>query len=694
MTLSRRLLIARRALLASACVLTPTLPAHAQSLAYSLIPSAQRIRWDDLVAFEEDWMYGGRLALQFGKLVELQPFYFVRNNYPIEAARATSVFGPAATGRTVDIDQYGATLQLNLGTGSLVPFVRGGGGILRFSPDSGEKVERIAITAGGGLRFGIGGLKAEVFAEQMAFRLNPRGLFARDTGGTETLRNLSYGAALTLPLSQLDSDDPVEGLRGTTAPIEPFVGKMRYAGNAGLRDQELAGIRAGIDFSAMVGVRGFYWRGVNEDRDGTDPVAAYGGEAQFNLNAGTGISPYVVAGAGRILYFGGFRDLAGNPREDVNALIVGAGASVRLGDRVGLNVAARDYVMSEDHDVGAVASTDDLMHNTLISAGFTFRVGGSSGPTDAQRARDRELRELRATRDRDLARVRDEAVAQRDAAGRANDRMPRSGPPAARRNPRAAADSSAAGRTTPGGDRWITIPVPTQGEVILRFGYPPRDSVRVVMPAAPAAPLPAPRPDSSGASSVDLAMRLADLERRLSDRIDAVRMPATTTVTTPAPATTVIETRADGQARQTPLLQRFGQLSSRDLRPYVGIGGGDGNAQFIASLRADLGPLSNASALRFVPEFAVGMGEGSTTVLALANLQYSLGSLMGSSTIRPYITGGVGVFSPSVLGVNTAVGTTIDLRPRAGSPLFAYAELQGLNLFDHTRVLVGLGTRR
>jgi hypothetical protein len=328
---SRPFRIAHRAMWVSACVLAPVFPLPAQSLGYSLIPSAQRIRWDDLVAFDEDWMYGGRIALQFGKLVELQPFYFVRKDYPIAAARAAATFGSASIGRAVDIDQYGATLQLNLGTGSLVPFVRGGGGILRFSPDSGDKVERIAITAGGGLRFGIGGLKAEVFAERMAFRLNPRGLFGRDTLAASTLRNLSYGAALTLPLSQLDPDEPVAGLRGTTAPIEPFVGKLRYASRAGLRDQELAGIRAGIDFSPMVGLRGFYWRGVNEDRDGTDPVAAYGAEAQFNLNAGTGISPYLVAGAGRILYFGSFRDLAGQPREDVNALIIGGGASLRLG---------------------------------------------------------------------------------------------------------------------------------------------------------------------------------------------------------------------------------------------------------------------------------------------------------------------------------------------------------------------------
>jgi hypothetical protein len=212
-------------------------------------------------------------------------------------------------------------------------------------------------------------------------------------------------------------------------------------------------------------------------------------------------------------------------------------------------------------------------------------------------------------------------------------------------------------------------------------------------PAAVPAPLPATpaQPGTATITSVDLATQLAELERRLNDRIDAARAAAATTAEPSRPVTPPVP---DRRTRPTPVLQRFGQLSSRDLRPYIGIGGGDGVTEFIASLRADLGPLSTATALRFVPEFAIGMGGGSTTVLALANLQYQLGSLMGSSTIRPYVTGGVGIYSPSVLGVNTAFGATFDLRPRGGSPLFAYGEVQGLNLFDRTRVLIGLGTRR
>ncbi len=667
---------------AIALVALVSLPAAAQTVGSSLIPSAQRVQWHDDLAFKDDWMYGGRLALQFGKFVELQPFYFMRKGLGLDTARAESVFGAAALGQRVDLQHYGTTVQLNLGDGAIVPFARAGAGILRLEPDSAERQDRITVSAGGGLRFAFGGLNAEVYAEQMGFRMNPRGLFGPDTstGATApTLRNIVYGAALTFPLSAVDDDYEESGLRGSTAPIEPFVGRLRYTGGHGLPRQDLAGVRAGIDFSPVFGLRGFYWRGLNEDRDGTVPVTGYGGEAQFNLNTGPGISPYLIVGAGQIDYGDGFRDSLDAPRADKTAFILGAGASFRLSDRLRINGAVRDYVMTLDDDLDAVATTGDLTHNTMLTAGLTISFGGRSTPTAADRERawerDRTMREQRELRDerrqqelreRDTERERrlnrltlDSARAARDA--RDGVRVPSS-------------DSA--------GARWITIPVPTQGEIILRYGMPPRpDSA-------------APQRDTllRAPSSEDLAARLLEIERRLTARIDAIQQGR------PVPPVTMIvpsDTFAlDRERAATPVLQRFRQTRTSDLRPYLGLGVGDGNAQFVLGLRADLGPMNTASGFRFVPELAVGLGEGSMSVLALANVQYPFGSVAGTGMFRPYITLGAGVFSPTVLAINTAVGSSIALRPGSDSPLYLHVELQGLNLFDHTRVLFSLSRGR
>jgi hypothetical protein len=143
-----------------------------------------------------------------------------------------------------------------------------------------------------------------------------------------------------------------------------------------------------------------------------------------------------------------------------------------------------------------------------------------------------------------------------------------------------------------------------------------------------------------------------------------------------------------------PMFQRFGTTSGRDLMPYTGLSVGDDRTQLVLGLRADLGPINPGSGFHFVPELAVGVGEGSASVTALANARYAFGSVSGTSAFRPYVTLGGGIFSPTVLAVNTAVGSSIRLRPTSEKPLFLHVELQGINLFNHTRLLFGISRSR
>jgi len=682
---------------------------QAQSVGVSLVPTIQRVQWDNDLAFKDADLYGGRLALRFGKYVELQPFYFTRDGYGIDSARAASIFGPAAAGRGLDMRHYGTNVQFNLGDNAITPFVRAGAGVLRLKPDSAVRQDRITVSAGGGFRFGIAGLNAEVFAEQLGFRMNPRSLFAVDstvTGSLPTFRNLVYGASVTVPLStSRDIEDSDGGLRGSTGPIEPFVGVLRYASENNLPDQELAGVRAGIDFSPVFGIRGFYWRGLNDDRDGTVDVSGYGGEAQFNLNTGPGLSPYLIVGAGQLDYGDKFGDSLGFSRQDKTAFILGGGGSFRLTDRIRVNGAIRDYIMTVDDDLDNLSSTGDLTHNTMLTAGLTISFGGNSAPSmaDRERDRDRELRALRDERDRVADRERrfdredmTERERRLDREGMTErermlerERMETREMRMTRDSVRMFRDSSIIMMRSPGarGDgQWITIPVPAQGEIILRYGMPPRagsdsmisrrDSVIVTRP------------------SDDLAERLLEIERRLTARIDAMQpqragTPPTVTMVTP-PSNIVVDT----SRANVPVFQRFGQTRRSDLQPYLGLGINDGDAQVIGGVRADLGPISPNSGFNFVPELAVGIGSGPLSVLAMANVQYKFDAIGGNSNFRPYATVGGGIFSPSVLGINTAIGSSFVLRGDTESPLLLNVELQGINLFNHTRFLVGLSRGR
>ena len=712
-------LICHGAVVVSFAFLSPAMAA-AQAVGFKVLPSAAKIRWDDALALNDDWLYGGRVSLLFGEQVELQPFFFRGTGIGVDSARARAIAGASAFPRTFDIDHYGATAQVNFGTGDIRPFVRLGGGLVKFSSDSTPERRRVTVLAGGGLRVTMGAVEGELFAEQFQFRLAPARLFSRDSSAQGTSerapiqRNRAYGASLSIPLSSFPEARSNDALRGTRAPFEPFVGRLRYDSELDLAEQDLVGLRTGLDLNALVGLRGFAWRGVNRDHDATDGVWGYGGEAQFNLNAGSGITPYLVTGAGRIDYDSDFRDSQNRPRQDQTALIVGGGASFSLSERVRVNVSIRDYVTTSDDALVATRNPDDLLHSRLLSAGFTWSLGGQSSPAargeGSERplsARDRELERLRHTndsllaeraRDRSTESMRGDTGAVTKATGadaRDVDRLPAM----SSAQMRAQRDSTA---------RLIVIPAPTLGEVIIRYGAigasptVPRirpDSARGERPldahAAPQPSVPMTEVDSAG-----IAEQLAAMERRITQHIDDRLQDARTderrsgasaeSPVTPAREPQRVQPRPPDSASRTSFIGRLAQTRPSNMSVLTGFGAGDG-AQLVLDARADLGPLSPGSRFSLVPEVAVGLLGQRTTYLAVANLRYDLLTIGG---IRPYVMGGAGLFSRTFVGVTTSVGASTDLRAGRGTPLFGFVELQGVNLFDRTRLLFGLSSRR
>lgn len=695
----------------------------AQPVNISVAPSAQRVFWSDDLPFEDDDLYGGRLALRFGPYVELQPFYFTRDGYGVDSARAADLFGTNRATRGLDLRHYGSQVQFNLGDAAAVPFVRVGAGVLRLLPDSAPRQDRITVSAGGGLRFGVGGLNAELYAEQMRFRMDPSLLFGADSGAVgeaPTLRNMIYGVALTVPLSTADAQPAsAEGLQGAAAPIEPFVGVLRYDDAFGLDDQELAGVRAGFDFSPVFGVHGFYWRGVNDDRDGPAPVAGYGGEAQFNLNSGPGISPYLITGAGRVDYRDNFRDSMDRPRSDLSTLILGAGASFHLSDRLRLNAAIRDYIMTVDDNLDELATTGDLTHNPMVTAGLTISFGGDTDGNSARRQAARRSgsqnesdRDFERRMERLLTRLEMERSNQQSSdRERAIDLERQIERELDDRNRDARGESRPSGRRGGGmGDRWVTIPVPERGEVILRYGLPTSDSLTAQLQRMELSP-DSPDQNTTGGANSALLSQLQQIEMRLTRRLEALErsvgnrspegaepaMPPVVVVdpTRPGRVSTPTGSASATLSRdEMPLFSRLRTTRSSDLRPYLGIGWEDDDVQFVIGARADLGAMSGNEQLRFVPELAFGLGDGTQSLLAMANAQYRFGSLAGMTDVQPYVTLGAGLYTPTLVGVNTAVGTSFRINRGNNAPLYLNLEAQGLNVYRDVRFLIGLSRSR
>ncbi|HEU0301166.1 MAG TPA: hypothetical protein VFR37_17000 [Longimicrobium sp.] len=485
-------------------------------------------------------------------------------------------------------------------------------------------------------------------------------------------RSLAVLACAGVAAAALHAPAQAQRLR-PTLPVEIFVGRMEFADEFRLADQDLAGARLGVDLADFFGISGFYWRGVNEDHNGVAPVQAFGGEVQLNLNSGRGVTPFLVGGLGRVDFMDGFTDVDGNQPEDRTAGIVGGGARLDLG-RVGLVAAARSYLFETSDSIG-----DDLRSNLQLTAGVSFRLGSPRSRRAAAVAPPPQV--VRETRDtvyvtRDGERVR-----------RGDDEP----------------------------ENFVTIPIPREGEIYLRYGSGDSSAINR-------------RPGVEGGPLTDAQLEavrrqvLADLEpvlRRLlaAEREELREMVRQELARTGGALSPEAEQRLVEQLEARLALRLRDEVDRVEagpdgrpqapgfaprLRAWRGYLGGnlDRPRQVVLGARVDLGPLDvRRPALRVVPELAVGAGAGGASVLLAGNLQYEFPVFeLGGAPVQPYLSGGAGLFylSEPPRGrasweavLNFGYGAAFPVPGRSGGPRL-FLEHQGIDLFDLNRLLVGL----
>jgi hypothetical protein len=740
------------AALATAALLAPV-GASAQGIGYEVSPTATQIRWDRALGLQDDYMVGGQLGLRFGRLAELRGYYLTRADL---RARAAELGGPPGVippdlERDVRAHHFGADLRLNLLTGSVVPYLLGGGGVLRLEPDGLDASEQILVKAGGGVRLSpTRRLGIDLFAENWAFRLNRYHLFAPageidDPDADRVRQNLALGTAVNVALGG-DPSGPAAGLRGAAITVEPFAGRLNFADALGIGRQNLVGGRAGLELNRLVGLRGFYWRGINDDFNQAAPVQGFGGEVQFNLGSGGGVIPHLLAGAGQIEFRDGFVLEPAVQPSDRTMLILGGGLSAALTERLRIHATVRDYIFGEG-DAGELRRTDQLLHNTVLSGGLSFMVGGRAQaplvlPRDvaAEAAAQAELERLRQENER-LRRLAAQRLSVSDTVVFEVD--PVSGDTVAQEVRFADPEEQAAQRT-------IAVPVPEQGEIYIRFGPPGagpplpfrgepalggqaapaaigeigaaelrtliRDAVREEMLLrGPPAALPAAGAGAAGMTELQrfdileqrlvqrlestLARRLQEQERRLAQLETATRGPTTIVVprevervrpivVAPAPgADPRLPAAAETWLYPTPPRHR---LRPQHIRPYVGANLNT-PSQFVFGSRLDLGPMWPALPVNVVGEAALGFGDEVTTVLVAGNLQYDFTALQSLSRITPYLSGGLGFWyeERARVAMNYGVGISAPVGATPTGPVRIFVEQQGVGIFERFRLLVG-----
>ena len=412
-------------------------------------------------------------------------------------------------------------------------------------------------------------------------------------------------------------------------------------------------------------------------------------------------------------------------------MLLGGGLSLPLGDRIAINASARDYLYGRGNGADSVSSPSDLKNNWMYSVGIRLSVFGHSGSNAAEHAMTREQTLL--------ARVRDDSlrlVALREERGRGS----RKNDTLASNGLRSTVDSNGVRTVVVDGRRIvldstgqvvrgtaanvITLPVPTVGELYVRYGASGAVTVRAGS-AAPGADSAAQRATLD--SLRNAAMSTSDRDAEMNRRIDSIvtarvnqraqvptpAVPPTTTVIVPGATAPVVSTPpaliavpAPTDVGDQPRYSWTGNSHSTGLMVYSGLTFTDA-AQISLGARFDLGPLGGGtSPIHFVPEIAIGGGSGGRSTMIVANAQYLFGKFhVGTNRLlQPHVVAGVGIlnFSDRVGShdglegvINLGYGVSIPLTSAPGTRAVPVLTLehQGIDFFKLNRLLVGLSWR-
>lgn len=708
-------------LVLAACLAWPAAGQPA-GVSYTLTPMAERVRFDEDAGLADATFLGGRLGFGFGAYAELSGVYLASRHLTTDFAAYDELgevlqerFGRLPA-RDVAARRYGAELKFNLGRGAVFPTVALGTGLLQLNPENLDASRTIYLSGAAGLQLSFADhYTLVVLAEDLVYRSNPARTLLSDADlgdlglrATDFAQAAVHNYALTVglqlylggrahgELSEVDRALRAQlrgGLGGIRLLVEPAAGLFDFDEALGFQERHpMAGAQAGFDLGPYFGLRGFYWRAMEDDAV-TTPAAlqAYGGEVKLNFGALTGrLVPHLVVGGGYLDVLDGYRGPGGAAPADRPFATGGVGLTLPLGRAVQLHGGVRVLLLSND-DVADVSDPSQVVASYLYTAGISFGLGGGRAAplpgTTAPSGLEAELLRARAQVD----------SLQRALAAR------RPGAPPAALGPQVEAAA-----VPPAGDdtRWITVPLPDRGAIYVRYGettdalpgqpevvYVDPATGRVVQGASPAAaaraaagrPLtaaeieaivrqvvqeqaaaPSTPPAEAAARTELLAARVAELERRLAEAEEAPPQA----VPQGAEAAPV----AAGEAG--------GGFTFAGLMPVAGTALSGAQVAF-AGLRADV--RSNALVgARFLPEVVAAAGADGLSFGFNLDAAFPLGLDVGG--LRPYV--GLGMGFIRVDGQELVLNLLGGVEQAAGGGRF-FVEYMSQDFFALNRIAAG-----
>ena len=404
------------------CVLLPlsALLAQVKGVSYTIAPSVSYNWFNDDSGLDDAFMIGGRVGFGFGEYVELRATYLQTINQSTDFAGLDVGLDSSFLNSNVDLARYGAELKLNVGRGSLLPYLLVGGGIQDLERQGLSNAQNIFGTAGVGLtlsaadRYTLG-----VEGKYIAYSFNAvqnllddaeRAVnnidlneFDGDQVGTYSVAaNLQFYLGGRRPGQLSDVDEEYRrafqgGVRGLSLPVELGFARVKWDDGLPYRDAYFLGGSAGFNFGPLISLRGFYYRGMEDDdlNFDFDNISLYGGDFRFNLStAKTGIAPFLSLGGGYIDLGNGYNDGITEASERASSqgfASGGGGVNLKFGDRFTLNGGVR-ALLTSGTDFDEINTTEQLRTSLMYNAGLKFVLGGSNSTPEVIRTSEMQDR--------------------------------------------------------------------------------------------------------------------------------------------------------------------------------------------------------------------------------------------------------------------------------------------------------------
>lgn len=374
--------------------------AQVKDISFAIAPTAEYVWWNKKSAIENGFMAGGYVGFGFGRNLELLGSYSQSLGFKstIDGLSAPDNIKNAFVSTDVDVRRWGGELKGNIPMAySFQPYVTLGSGIQTIKANEVGQ-DAVYFTFGLGAKFNLARrLTLNVQAKGSRFNLDASNILHKTSEPTtstynqwitnnvsdENRFNWSVGAGLQLylggrnPNELTELDHSYTNLKSFKFVVAPSLGYIKFDNDNNFRDAYLAGASIGFDFTEYIGIRGFYYQAMNDEKISSsfDKLSLYGADFSARLNVSNGVVPYITVGGGYLKAGNGYQGKVATVENESGIFAKGGiGLAIPLGKHLELFGAANLlYTTNNENATNALKSPDKLQTNILYNAGIRIK---------------------------------------------------------------------------------------------------------------------------------------------------------------------------------------------------------------------------------------------------------------------------------------------------------------------------------